>query len=50
MSASAIVRPEIGNREKHQGKHGKYPQKLGNMKKHMKKLGKQVGNCHEADY
>ena len=23
-----IVRPKIGNREKHQGKHGKYPKKL----------------------
>ena len=23
-----LVRPKIGNREKHQGKHGKYPKKL----------------------
>ena len=24
-----IIRPKIGNREKHQGKHGKYPKKPG---------------------
>ena len=23
------AKPKIGNREKHQGKHGKYPKKLG---------------------
>ena len=24
-----FIRPKIGNREKQQGKHGKYPKKLG---------------------
>ena len=33
------MRPKIGNREKHQGKHGKYPKKLG------KQYLKQVKTC-----
>ena len=29
LLSELIVRPKIGNREKHQGKHGKYLTKLG---------------------
>ena len=29
LSQGKHVRPKIGNREKQQGKHGKYPKKLG---------------------
>ena len=34
-----IVRPKIGNREKHQGKHGKYSKKLGKQVKHEEMYG-----------
>ena len=45
-----LVRPKIGNREKYQGKHGKYSKKLG--KHYMKheethgEMGGHVGNSH----
>ena len=36
------VRPKIGKREKHQGKHGKYPKKLG--KQYEETYGEMRGN------
>ena len=44
-----IVRPKIGNREKHQGKHGKYPKKLGkHLVKHEKMYMEMRGEtCRE---
>ena len=40
-----FVRPKKRNREKHQGKHGKYPKILGNqLVKHEETYGKMAGN------
>ena len=43
-----FVRPKIGNREKHQGKQGKHPKKLGKQKvKHEETYGKIGETCRE---
>ena len=44
MAIQRIVRPKIGNWEKHLGKHKKYQKKLGNPKKTGETIGETWGN------